>query len=92
MPVKCGLRPGGQCQGLFGRRNSPGVDALGGQQAGDPARGRLGVRLLQRTTRAIHLTEEGEAFTTRARRIVGEIESLESSIVDGAVSSGACSA
>jgi len=43
---------------------------------------RLGVRLLQRTTRAIHLTEEGEAFYDQARRIVGEIESLESSIVD----------
>jgi DNA-binding transcriptional LysR family regulator len=43
---------------------------------------RLGVRLLQRTTRAIHLTEEGEVFYDQARRIVGEIESLESSIVD----------
>jgi DNA-binding transcriptional LysR family regulator len=41
---------------------------------------RLGVRLLQRTTRALHLTEEGEAFYDQARRIVGEIESLESSI------------
>jgi DNA-binding transcriptional LysR family regulator len=43
---------------------------------------RLGVRLLQRTTRAIHLTEEGEVFYDQAQRIVGEIESLESSIVD----------
>lgn len=41
---------------------------------------RLGVRLLQRTTRALHLTEEGEAFYTAARRIVGEIETLESEI------------
>mgnify|MGYP002149372335 CR=1 FL=1 len=37
---------------------------------------RLGVRLLQRTTRALHLTEEGEAFYATARRIVGEIEAL----------------
>jgi DNA-binding transcriptional LysR family regulator len=43
---------------------------------------RLGVRLLQRTTRAIHLTSEGEAFYEQARRIVGEIETLESSIAD----------
>jgi len=38
---------------------------------------RLGVRLLQRTTRAINLTQEGEAFYAAARRIVGEIETLE---------------
>ena len=30
---------------------------------------RLGVRLLQRTTRALHLTAEGEAFYAAARRI-----------------------
>ena len=45
--------------------------------------GRLGVRLLQRTTRALHLTQEGEAFYESARRIVDEIEALESRIVDG---------
>jgi DNA-binding transcriptional LysR family regulator len=44
---------------------------------------RLGVRLLQRTTRALHLTQEGEAFYESARRIVDEIETLESRIVDG---------
>ncbi len=41
---------------------------------------RLGVRLLQRTTRALSLTEEGEAFYATARRIVGEIETLENQI------------
>ena len=44
---------------------------------------RLGVRLLQRTTRALHLTQEGEAFYESARRIVDDIETLESRIVDG---------
>lgn len=43
---------------------------------------RLGVRLLQRTTRAIHLTAEGQVFYAAARRIVGEIEQLESEISD----------
>jgi DNA-binding transcriptional LysR family regulator len=43
---------------------------------------RLGVRLLQRTTRALHLTEEGEAFFEQARRIVDEIATLESSIAN----------
>jgi len=41
---------------------------------------RLGVRLLQRTTRALHLTQEGEAFYAAARRIVGEIAALETEI------------
>jgi DNA-binding transcriptional LysR family regulator len=41
---------------------------------------RLGVRLLQRTTRALHLTQEGEIFYAAARRIVGEIEMLENQI------------
>jgi DNA-binding transcriptional LysR family regulator len=43
---------------------------------------RLGVRLLQRTTRALHLTAEGESFYDEARRIVGEIASLESRLAD----------
>src|SRR6267143_3308582 len=42
---------------------------------------RLGVRLLQRTTRALSLTEDGEVFYSTARRIVGEIETLENQIV-----------
>jgi DNA-binding transcriptional LysR family regulator len=43
---------------------------------------RLGVRLLQRTTRAIHLTADGEAFYEQARRIVGEITALEAELTD----------
>jgi len=43
---------------------------------------RLGVRLLQRTTRALSLTTEGEAFYAAARRIVGEIAALEAEISD----------
>ena len=39
------------------------------------------MRLLQRTTRALHLTQEGEVFYAAAQRIVGEIEALENQIV-----------
>ncbi|MBV8412756.1 MAG: LysR family transcriptional regulator [Alphaproteobacteria bacterium] len=42
---------------------------------------RLGVRLLQRTTRALHLTADGEAFYGAARRIVADMENLERQIV-----------
>jgi len=41
---------------------------------------RLGVRLLQRTTRSLHLTQEGELFYAAARRIVSDIEALESQL------------
>jgi len=38
---------------------------------------RLGVRLLNRTTRRLHLTESGQAFFERAGRIVEEAEEAE---------------
>jgi DNA-binding transcriptional LysR family regulator len=38
---------------------------------------RLGVRLLNRTTRRISLTAEGELYLEHARRILGEIEELD---------------
>lgn len=41
---------------------------------------RLGVRLLQRTTRALNLTQEGEVFYAAARRIVADIETLENQL------------
>src|SRR5436190_1055569 len=43
---------------------------------------RLGVRLLQRTTRALSLTADGEAFYAAACRIVAEIEALETEMTD----------
>jgi len=38
---------------------------------------RLGVRLLNRTTRRLHLTESGQAFFERAKRVVEEAEQAE---------------
>lgn len=38
---------------------------------------RLGVQLLHRTTRRIHLTSEGEQYLTQARRILADIEEME---------------
>jgi DNA-binding transcriptional LysR family regulator len=38
---------------------------------------RLGVRLLQRTTRSVRLTDAGSRYLERARRIVAEVEEAE---------------
>jgi DNA-binding transcriptional LysR family regulator len=45
---------------------------------------RLGVRLLQRSTRSISLTSEGGAYAESARRILGDIEDAEFAIQPGA--------
>lgn len=42
---------------------------------------RLGVRLLERSTRRLALTPEGETFLARARRIVGDIEEAEAEVM-----------
>ena len=38
---------------------------------------RLGVRLVQRTTRSVGLTEDGQAFYERCRHVLGELEEAE---------------
>jgi len=45
---------------------------------------RLGVRLLVRTTRALALTGEGEAYLRAARRILADLEEVEGAIADQA--------
>jgi len=42
---------------------------------------RLGVRLLERSTRRLALTPEGETFLSRARRIVADVEEAEAEVM-----------
>ena len=44
---------------------------------------RLGTRLLNRTTRTLHLTEAGSAYLERCRRILEEVDELEASLQQG---------
>ena len=44
----------------------------------------LGVRLLQRTTRSVSLTQAGESYLERLRVILGEIEAAEAMVQDQA--------
>lgn len=45
--------------------------------------GRLGVRLVNRTTRSLSLTSEGETFLTHAVRILEEIAEMEKAVTSG---------
>ena len=48
----------------------------------DALEARLGVKLLQRTTRKLALTNEGAAFLEDCQRILGELEEAESAVAE----------
>ncbi|MES2152961.1 MAG: LysR family transcriptional regulator [Pseudomonadota bacterium] len=48
----------------------------------DALEARLGVKLLQRTTRKLALTNEGAAFLEDCQRILGELEDAESAVAE----------
>ncbi|MDL2358134.1 MAG: LysR family transcriptional regulator [Pseudomonadota bacterium] len=48
----------------------------------DALESRLGVKLLQRTTRKLALTNEGAAFLEDCQRILGELEEAESAVAE----------
>ena len=55
----------------------------------DALEARLGVKLLQRTTRKIALTHEGSAFLEHCQRILADLENAEASVAErSAVASG----
>lgn len=49
---------------------------------------RLGVRLIVRTTRHLHLTSEGEAYALAAKRILNDLEETEAALANRARPSG----
>ncbi|CAG9170447.1 LysR family transcriptional regulator [Cupriavidus pampae] len=46
---------------------------------------RLGVRLVNRTTRSVSLTDEGETYLSYATRILGELRAMEDAVSSGGV-------
>src|SRR5438105_4495619 len=63
-----------------GRRLGVSASAVG--KAVARLEGRLGVRLLQRTTRSIALTGEGNLFFERATRIIEDVQEAENAIAE----------
>ncbi|MCQ8277733.1 LysR family transcriptional regulator [Acetobacteraceae bacterium KSS8] len=49
---------------------------------------RLGVQLIVRTTRRLHLTPEGQTYAAAARRILADLDETESRLADRAVPRG----
>lgn len=67
--LSAAARADGIAPAMIGRR----LDAL---------EARLGVKLLQRTTRRLALTNEGAAFLEDCQRILGELEEAESAVAE----------
>jgi DNA-binding transcriptional LysR family regulator len=69
-----------------GRRLS--LTPSGVSRAIDRIEARLGARLLLRTTRALTLTAEGQAYLGGARRILADLDEVEQAIADQGAPSG----
>lgn len=57
-----------------------GISPSGASKAITRLEDKLGVRLIQRTTRSVGLTQDGNAFYERCRQIVGELEDAEAAV------------
>ncbi len=49
---------------------------------------RLGVRLLERSTRRLSLTAEGRLYYERSQALLGELDEMEKELSEGAASAG----
>ncbi|UQV18184.1 LysR family transcriptional regulator [Brevundimonas albigilva] len=56
----------------------------------DRIEARLGVRLMLRTTRALALTAEGQAYLAAARRILADLDDAEQGVADQGAPRGGC--
>src|SRR3546814_20521656 len=59
-----------------------GISQSAGSRTIDGSEGRLGGRLLHRSTRALALIAEGEAYLRAARRILADLGDAEQAIAD----------
>lgn len=57
-----------------------GITPSGASKAVTRLEDRLGVRLVNRTTRSVSLTDDGTAFYERCRQILGELEDAEAAV------------
>lgn len=66
-----------ETRSFTGAARKLGMSTSGASKAIARLEERLGVRLVQRTTRSVGLTEDGQAFYERCRHILGELEEAE---------------
>lgn len=67
---------------LSGAAREQGVSTAAASKRLAQMESRLGVRLVSRTTRRLHLTAEGETYLRHARRILAEIDAMEQLVAD----------
>ena len=75
-----GLRVRGQCRQLRRRRPKPRLVEDHSVELVADLESRLGTRLLQRTTRKLSLTQEGENFLERSRALLDGVEEAEAQL------------
>jgi DNA-binding transcriptional LysR family regulator len=63
-------------------------DAFGRQQAGHPAGGAAGTRLVNRSTRKLQLTPEGTTFYEQSTRVLADMDEAERGAAAGAMPRG----
>jgi LysR family transcriptional regulator for bpeEF and oprC len=75
-----------EARSFTGGARKLGISTSGASKAVARLEDKLGVRLIQRTTRSVGLTEDGNAFYERCRSILGELEDAQTAVTRGRAS------
>ncbi len=71
-----------RCASLSATAREQGISTAAASKRLAQMESRLGVQLVSRTTRRLHLTAEGETYLQHARRILAEIDAMEQLVAD----------
>ena len=71
-----------RCASLSATAREQGISTAAASKRLAQMESRLGVQLVSRTTRRLHLTAEGATYLQHARRILAEIDAMEQLVAD----------